>query len=115
MVVLVTTVVAPLARVLCMLSVLLGLRLQRPPAELRTIYAWVEHLRPWSMVEIYLLGLFVAYVRLSGMAAVDLGPGDLRAGRADGDHGAGRLHPRRPGGVGGDGAAATAGCAARWT
>ena len=73
-VVLVTTVVAPLARVLCMLTVLLGLRMERPPAELRAIYAWVEHLRPWSMVEIYLLGLFVAYVRLSGMATVDLGP-----------------------------------------
>ena len=73
-VVLVTTVAAPLARVLCMLAVLLGLRLQRPPAELRAIYAWVEHLRPWSMVEIYLLGLFVAYVRLSAMAVVDLGP-----------------------------------------
>ena len=57
-----------------MLSVLLGLQLERPPAELRTIYAWVEYLRPWSMVEIYLLGLFVAYVRLSGMAAVNLGP-----------------------------------------
>jgi paraquat-inducible protein A len=41
---------------------------------LRTVFAWVEHLRPWSMVEIYLLGLFVAYVRLSDMAAVDLGP-----------------------------------------
>ncbi|HEY1411023.1 MAG TPA: paraquat-inducible protein A, partial [Rhodopila sp.] len=73
-VVLVTTVAAPLARVLCMLAVLLGLRLRRPPAELRTLFAWVEHLRPWSMVEIYLLGLFVAYVRLSGMAVVDLGP-----------------------------------------
>lgn len=73
-VVLVTTVAAPLARVLCMLAVLLGLRMERPPAELRAIFAWVEHLRPWSMVEIYLLGLFVAYVRLSGMAAVDLGP-----------------------------------------
>jgi paraquat-inducible protein A len=73
-VVLVTTVAAPLARVLCMLVVLLGLRLKRPPVELRAIYAWVEHLRPWSMVEIYLLGLFVAYVRLSGMAAVDIGP-----------------------------------------
>jgi paraquat-inducible protein A len=74
LVVLVTTVAAPLARVLCMLTVLLGVRLERPPVELRAIYAWVEHLRPWSMVEIYLLGLFVAYVRLSGMATVDLGP-----------------------------------------
>jgi paraquat-inducible protein A len=74
LVVLVTTVAAPLARVLCMLAVLIGLRLKRPPSDLREIYAWVEHLRPWSMVEIYLLGLFVAYVRLSGMATVDLGP-----------------------------------------
>jgi paraquat-inducible protein A len=74
LVVLITTVVAPLARVVCMLAILLGLRLARPPAELRAIFAWVEHLRPWSMVEIYLLGLFVAYVRLSGMATVDLGP-----------------------------------------
>jgi paraquat-inducible protein A len=74
MVVLVTTVAAPLARVLSMLAVLIGLRLNRPPVELRTIYAWVEHLRPWSMVEIYLLGLYVAYVRLSGIATVDIGP-----------------------------------------
>ena len=79
-VVLVTTVAVPLARVLCMLSVLLGLRLAHPPAELRAIYAWVEHLRPWSMVEIYLLGLFVAYVRLSGMATVDLGPATFALG-----------------------------------
>jgi paraquat-inducible protein A len=73
-VVLVTTVAVPLARILSMLAVLIGLRLNRPPTELRTIFAWVEHLRPWSMIEIYLLGLFVAYVRLSGMAVVDLGP-----------------------------------------
>ncbi len=74
LVVLVTTVAAPLARVLSMLVVLIGLRLNRPPTELRTVFAWVEHLRPWSMVEIYLLGLYVAYVRLSGIATVDLGP-----------------------------------------
>jgi len=74
LVVLITTIAAPLARIVCMLAVLLGLRMKRPPAELREIYAWVEHLRPWSMVEIYLLGLFVAYVRLSGMTTVNLGP-----------------------------------------
>ena len=74
LVVLVTTIAAPLARILSMLAVLIGLRLRRPPKVLRTIFAWVEHLRPWSMIEIYLLGLFVAYVRLSGMAVVDLGP-----------------------------------------
>lgn len=73
-VVLVTTFLAPLARVVCMLAVFAGLQLQRPPAVLRTIFAWVKRLRPWSMIEIYMLGLFVAYVRLNDMVRVDLGP-----------------------------------------
>jgi paraquat-inducible protein A len=73
-VVLVTTLAAPLVRLLCMLIVLVSLRMRRPPAVVRTIYAWVEHLKPWAMVEIYMLGLFVAYVRLNDMTQVDLGP-----------------------------------------
>jgi paraquat-inducible protein A len=73
-VVLVTTVAVPLARVLGMLTVLIGLRLHRSARDFRTLYAWVQHLRPWSMIEIYLLGLYVAYVRLSSIATVDLGP-----------------------------------------
>jgi paraquat-inducible protein A len=73
LVVLFTTAAAPLARVLCMLAVLLGLRLPHPPQEIRSLYAWVEHLRPWSMIEIYLLGVFVAYVRLKAIVHIDLG------------------------------------------
>lgn len=73
-VVMVTTFAAPLARTLCMLTVLIGLHSLHPPKELRSIFAWVKHLRPWSMIEIYMLGLFVAYVRLSDMARIDLGP-----------------------------------------
>lgn len=73
-VVLITTFAAPLARVLCMLTVLGGLCMHRPPAELRAIFAWVERLRPWSMIEIYMLGLYVAYVRLSAIAVVNVGP-----------------------------------------
>ena len=71
--VMVTTVAIPLARVLCTLTVLLGLRLARPPRTLRMIFAWAEHLRPWSMVEIYLLGVFVAFVKLGAMVQIDLG------------------------------------------
>jgi paraquat-inducible protein A len=72
-VVLITTAAVPLARLLCMLTVLVGLRLPNPPGELPAVYAWVERLRPWSMVEIFMLGLFVAYVRLSAMVQIDLG------------------------------------------
>jgi paraquat-inducible protein A len=77
MVVLITTFAAPLLRLLCMIAVLTGLRLPNRPPGLRAAYAWVEHLRPWSMVEIFLLGLFVAYVRLSDIAHIDIGPAIL--------------------------------------
>ncbi|MFL5287248.1 MAG: paraquat-inducible protein A [Rhodopila sp.] len=80
LVVLVTTLAAPLARVLAMLTVLLGAGMPRPPAELPAIYAWAERIRPWSMVEIYLLALFVAYVRLGDMTRADIGPATYSLG-----------------------------------
>jgi paraquat-inducible protein A len=80
MIVLITTFVAPLLRILCMIAVLAGLRLPHRPPGIRMAYAWVEHLRPWSMVEIFLLGLFVAYVRLSDIVHIDLGPSILALG-----------------------------------
>jgi paraquat-inducible protein A len=79
-VVLITTFAAPLLRILCMIVVLAGLRLPHRPPGIRIAFAWVEHLRPWSMVEIFLLGLFVAYVRLSDIAHIDLGPAILALG-----------------------------------
>jgi paraquat-inducible protein A len=79
-VVLITTFVAPLARISCMIVVLAGLRLPHRPPGIRMVFAWVEHLRPWSMVEIFLLGLFVAYVRLSDIVHIDLGPAILALG-----------------------------------
>ncbi len=79
-VILVTTFAAPLLRISCMIAVLLSLRLPHRPPGIRMIFAWVEHLRPWSMVEIFLLGLFVAFVRLSDIAHIDLGPAILALG-----------------------------------
>ena len=73
-VVVITTVAIPLARVVGMIAVLLALRMPTPPAWTKGVYAIVEHLRPWSMIEIYLLGVFVAYVKLISMAHIDLGP-----------------------------------------
>jgi paraquat-inducible protein A len=73
-VVLFTTVAAPAAKLGCMLYVLLGLRAARPPGHLRAVFAWVEHLRPWSMIEVYLLGVFVAYVKLQVLVFIELGP-----------------------------------------
>jgi paraquat-inducible protein A len=69
-----TTFAAPLAKVLTMIVVLVGVQLRQPPAELRNLFGWVEHLRPWSMIEVYLLAVFVAYVRLGALAHIELGP-----------------------------------------
>lgn len=73
-VVLFTTAVAPFLRLTSMTYVLVGVRLRRPPRHLRQVFAWLEHLRPWSMVEVYLLGVFVAYVKLVDLVHIEIGP-----------------------------------------
>jgi paraquat-inducible protein A len=72
-VVLFTTVAAPFLRFASMIYVLAGLRMQHPPRHLRTVFGWIEHLRPWSMIEVYLLGVFVAYVKLADMVHIEIG------------------------------------------
>ncbi len=69
----VTTLAVPLVRVVGNIAVFLALRAEQPPAWTKGVYAVAEHLRPWSMIEIYLLGVFVAYVKLKSMAVIELG------------------------------------------
>ncbi len=71
--VLVTTTIAPIARLLALAWVLVGVRLPHPPRHLAVVFRWVELLRPWSMVEVFLLGVFVAYTKLIDLARVDVG------------------------------------------
>ena len=73
-VVLFTTFAAPLGKLLTVSIVLIGLRLPRPPGFIRRLFVWAERLRPWSMIEIYLLGLFVAYSRIGAVVHIDIGP-----------------------------------------
>jgi len=73
-VVLFTTLAAPLAKVIAMIAVLRGVQLRHPPRRLRSLFAWVEHFRPWSMIEVYLLAVFVAYVRIGEYSRIELGP-----------------------------------------
>lgn len=71
--VLATTIGAPLARLLALIYVLAGLSLPHPPRHLYAVFRWVEWLSPWSMIEVFLLGVFVAYTRLTALAEVELG------------------------------------------
>src|SRR5262249_12679112 len=63
-VVLLTTIVAPALKLGSIVYVLVGLRLRRPPRDLPLVCRLVVAMRPWAMVEVYLLGVFVAYVKL---------------------------------------------------
>lgn len=73
LVVLFATVLAPAAKLFAMVYVLVGLRLPSPPPAIPRAFALVEHLRPWSMVEVFLLGVFVAYTKLVDLVHIELG------------------------------------------
>jgi paraquat-inducible protein A len=69
------TVVAPLAKLTGTIYVLLRIREAKPPRHLRRIFVWVERLATWSMVEVFVLGVFVAYVKLGDLVKIDLETG----------------------------------------
>ncbi len=71
--VLVTSVLAPAAKLGMMIYVLIGVRLPRPPRHLAVVFRWVEQVRPWAMIEVFLLGVFVAYTKLVDIAHVEVG------------------------------------------
>ncbi len=71
--VLVTTLAAPAGRLLALSYVLLSLQRGHPPRHLYMVFRWVEWLSPWSMIEVFLLGVFVAYTRLIALAHVEVG------------------------------------------
>ena len=74
MLVLATTILFPLLQLLFLLYLLLALRNQSDPQHPPPGFRWLVHamqnLRPWGMVEVFLLGVLVAVVKLSNMATV---------------------------------------------
>ena len=65
--------VIPLAKILGMLAVLIPLQLGRQPSWVFGGFRWVERFRPWAMMEVYLLGVIVAYVKMQDLATVHVG------------------------------------------
>jgi paraquat-inducible protein A len=39
------------------------------------LFRWVKYLRPWMMIEVYLVGCFVAYSRIKVVSSIDIGIG----------------------------------------
>jgi paraquat-inducible protein A len=69
-VVLLTTILAPLAQLLGMLYLLLPLRHNRVPPKFAPIFRFVRGLETWSMMEVFMLGILVSVVKLAKMAQI---------------------------------------------
>jgi paraquat-inducible protein A len=71
--VLFTMIVAPFLKIAGLLYVLVPLHAGRRPLGGAWVFRAVERLQPWAMTEVYLLGVFVAYVKLRDLATLELG------------------------------------------
>ena len=68
-------VVIPLIRLGALIYALGPLvREQRPREGARAAFGLAERLRPWSMAEIFIVGVTVALIKVAGMAVVTIGP-----------------------------------------
>jgi len=73
-------VIAPASYILFMLTVLLAVR--RPPAPhwVGEMLRWGNHMQPWSMNEVMILGILVALIKIAELATVDPGIGMYAVG-----------------------------------
>ena len=65
-----TIALAPLAQIGLLLWVLLPLHLGRRPWQLPLAFRWLVRAQTWSMMEVFLIGILVAIVKLLALARV---------------------------------------------
>jgi paraquat-inducible protein A len=68
--VLMTTIVVPAVQLMLLLYVLMPLKFGYVPWRLPQMFRLLLNLTPWSMREIFLLGILVSVVKLVGMATI---------------------------------------------
>jgi paraquat-inducible protein A len=73
-------VVAPGAYLLFMLTLLLGARRDRPPPWIAEMLRWAHHFQMWSMLEVMMLGILVALIKIAQLATVQAGVGMYAVG-----------------------------------
>ncbi len=65
-----TTLLVPALDIAVLLYLLVPVRLARIPPHFAAVYRLARALRPWGMVEVFLLGVLVSLVKLSTLATV---------------------------------------------
>jgi paraquat-inducible protein A len=72
-----TTVAAPLLWILSLLYIVVPLRAGRVPPGIASAMRFCTLAKNWSMLEVFLLGVLVTYIKLAGVAKLGIGPGAL--------------------------------------
>lgn len=72
-VVFLASVALPVLKLTMMTYVLLPLYLGRQPPHGALVFRWAEFSRPWAMMEVFLLGVLVAHVKLGDLGTLTLG------------------------------------------
>lgn len=65
-----TTILMPALEIAALLYLLLPLKLGRVPSGLPAVFRLVHAVRPWGMVEVFMLGTLVALTKLAHLASV---------------------------------------------
>ena len=68
--VLLTTVLAPFTQMMCLFYILLPLKFGRLPKRLPWMLRFLHSLQPWSMMEVFMVGILVSVVKLAKMAKI---------------------------------------------
>jgi len=68
--VLLTTVLVPFTQMMCLFYILLPLKFGRVPHRLPRVLRFLHSMAPWSMMEVFLVGILVSVVKLAKMAQV---------------------------------------------
>ncbi|HTD02258.1 paraquat-inducible protein A [Undibacterium sp.] len=69
-----TTMLAPALQIAIALYVLFALKFGDARRAIGAPMRWLQKIRPWSMVEVFMLGLLVSLVKLQNMADIVIGP-----------------------------------------
>lgn len=70
-----TALLLPVTLMVLLLLILLPMRMGYRPRYVARYYRAYEHAIEWGMVEVYLISIAVAIIKLSDMAVLHIGPG----------------------------------------
>lgn len=68
--VLFTTVIAPLVQLSALIYVLIPVKYNRCAPGMFRVFRWMLQIQPWSMMEVFMLGILISIVKLAKMAQI---------------------------------------------